>query len=67
MCGKANLDDRMVPLREHLVDRTCLANRTGGIPSYFRIVKQFEKPVDEWKSLWVVPDQESPRNLQEMK
>lgn len=55
-----NLDDRMIPLREHLVNRTSLANRTRGIPSYFRIVKQLKKPVDEWQSLRVVPDQERP-------
>jgi len=49
----------MIPLREHPVDRTSLANRTRGIPSYFRIVKKLKKPVDEWQSIWVVPDQES--------
>ena len=50
----------MVPLREHLVDRTSLANRTRGIPSYFRIIKQLKKPVDEWQSLRMVPNQECP-------
>ncbi len=50
----------MVPLREHLVDRTSLANRTRGIASYFRIVEQLKKPLDEWQSLRVVPDQERP-------
>ena len=57
---KANLDDRMIPLGEHLVNRTRLPNRTRGIPSYFRIVKQLKQPVDEWQSLRVVPDQERP-------
>jgi hypothetical protein len=56
----ANLDDRMVPLREHLVDRTSLANRTCGIASYFGVIKQLKKPVDEWQSLRVFPDQERP-------
>jgi hypothetical protein len=56
----------MVPLREHLVDRTSLANRTRGTVSYFRIVKQLKKPVDEWQSFRVVFDQERPRNLQEI-
>ena len=50
----------MVPLREHLVDRTSLTNRTRSIPSYCRIVKQLKEPVDEWQSLRVVPDQECP-------
>lgn len=62
----ADLDDCMVPLREHLVDRTSLANRTRSIPPYFRIVKQLKKPVDERQGLWVVPDQERPRNLYEI-
>lgn len=60
MGRKANLGDRMVPLREHLVDRTSLANRTRGIPSYFRIVKQLKKLVGERQCLRVVPDQERP-------
>jgi hypothetical protein len=63
---EGDLDDRMVPLREHLVDRTSLADRTRSIPPYFRIVKQLKKPVDEWQSLCVVPDQERPRDLQEI-
>jgi len=50
----------MVSLREHHVGRTSLANRTGGIAPYFRIVEQLKKPVDEWQSLRVVPDQERP-------
>jgi hypothetical protein len=50
----------MVPLRENLVDRTSLANRTCGIISYLRVAKQLKKPVDEWQSLRVVPDQERP-------
>jgi hypothetical protein len=63
---ESDLDDCVVPLREHRVDRTGLANRTRSIPPYFRIVKQLKKPVDEWQSLWVVPDQERPRNLLEI-
>jgi hypothetical protein len=60
---EGDLDDRMVPLREHPVGRTSLANRSRSIPSHLRIIKQLEKPVDEWQSLRVVPDQERPRNL----
>jgi hypothetical protein len=37
----------MVPLREHFIDCTSLANRTRGIASNFRIVKQFKKPIGE--------------------
>jgi len=57
-CGKNDLDDSMVALRKHLVDYANLANRTGRIPPYFRIVKQLKKPVDERQGLWVIPDQE---------
>jgi hypothetical protein len=59
-CGKNDLDNSMVALRKHLVDRTNLANRTRRIPPYFRIVKQLKKPVDERQGLWVIPDQERP-------
>jgi hypothetical protein len=57
---KHDLDNRMIALRKHLVDRANLANRTRRIPPYFRIIKQLKKPVDEWQGPWVVPDQERP-------
>ena len=56
----------MVSLRKYLVGRASLANRTRGIPPYFRIIKQLKKPVGEWQSPWVVPDQERPRNLRQV-
>jgi hypothetical protein len=36
---KGDLDDRMVALRQYLVGRTNLADRTRRIPPYFRIIK----------------------------
>jgi hypothetical protein len=56
--GGGDLNDRMVALRENRVNRTNLANRTGGIPPYFRIIKKLKKLVDELQGLWMVPDQE---------
>jgi hypothetical protein len=63
---EGDLDDPMVALRKHLVDRTGLANRTRGIPPHLSIIEQLKEAVDEWQSPWVVPDQECPRNLQRL-
>ncbi len=60
---EGDLDDPVVALRKHLVDRTGLANRTRGIPPHLCIIEQLKEAVDEWQSPWVVPDQECPRGL----